>query len=199
VGDAVEFLSSASSGPARRVVERGYQRIEALLDAKRDEFIKHARSEAEVFMAEQMALIEAKVDEKIAEIEAKIDEQIELLMSQARETLQSRGAQFGDMALDRDMFDEQARKRVALGLLTTEIVKQQNMAPAPDVVRTKVESVAASYDSPDDVVNWYYADPERLSSIESLVLEDQVVDWVTENADVKEEPTTFDEMMKNKR
>jgi trigger factor len=48
-------------------------------------------------------------------------------------------------------------------------------------------------------VNWYYADPERLASIESMVLEDQVVDWVTENADVAEEQTTFDAMMKNMR
>ena len=48
-----------------------------MINAKRDEFLAHARSEAEVFMAEQIALIEAKVDEKIAEIEAKVDEQIE--------------------------------------------------------------------------------------------------------------------------
>ena len=129
----------------------------------------------------------------------RVEEQIDLLMSQMRETLQSQGAQFGDLNLDRSMFEEQARKRVALGMLTSEIVKQQNMVPAPERVRTKVETVAAGYDNPEGVVNWYYAEPERLSSIESLVLEDQVVDWVTENADVTEEPTTFDEMMKNKR
>lgn len=131
--------------------------------------------------------------------QGRVEEQIDLLMSQMRETLQSRGAQFGDLQLDRSMFEEQARKRVALGMLTSEIVKQQNMAPAPDKVRAKVESVAAGYDSPESVVNWYYADPQRLASIESLVLEDQVVDWVTENADITEKATTFDEMMKKKR
>ncbi len=131
--------------------------------------------------------------------QAKVDEQIELLMAQTRETLQSKGAQFGDVELDRVMFEVQAKKRVALGLLTAEIIKQQNMTPAPDIVRTKVESVSASYDSPDEVVNWYYADTERLASIEAMVLEDQVVDWVTENADVAEEQTTFDAMMKNLR
>ncbi len=129
----------------------------------------------------------------------RVEEQIDLLMSQMRETLQSSGAQMGDLNLERSMFEEQARKRVALGMLTSEIVKQQNMTPAPDRVRTKVETVAAGYDNPEGVVNWYYAEPERLSSIESLVLEDQVVDWVTENADVTEKPTTFDEMMARKR
>jgi hypothetical protein len=77
VAGAAERLSSASANQTRKVVERGSQQIDAVIKAKRDEFIAHARSEAEVFMAEQIGLIEAKVDEKIAEIEAKVDEQIE--------------------------------------------------------------------------------------------------------------------------
>ena len=75
--EALETLSSVSAGQTRKVVRKGSKRIEALIEAKRNEFIAHARSEAELFMAEQIALIEAKVDEKIAEIEARIDEQIE--------------------------------------------------------------------------------------------------------------------------
>ncbi|MEE8219287.1 MAG: hypothetical protein V3R43_01475 [bacterium] len=77
VAGVAERLSAASASQTRKVVEKGSQRVEAMINAKRDEFLAHARSEAEVFMAEQIALIEAKVDEKIAEIEAKVDEQIE--------------------------------------------------------------------------------------------------------------------------
>lgn len=77
VAGVAERLSVASASQTRKVVERGSQHIEAVIRAKRDEFLAHARSEAELFMAEQIALIEAKVDEKIAEIEAKVDEHIE--------------------------------------------------------------------------------------------------------------------------
>lgn len=74
---AAETFSFLAADQTRRVVRKGSQRIEELLEAKRREFISHARSEAEVFVAEQIALIEVKVDEKIAEIELKVDRQIE--------------------------------------------------------------------------------------------------------------------------
>ncbi len=48
-------------------------------------------------------------------------------------------------------------------------------------------------------MRWYYADRSRLSSIESMVLEDQVVDWVLEQAEVTDEPTTFEALMKEAR
>jgi gas vesicle protein len=74
---AAGAFSYLAADQTRRVVRKGSRRIEELIEAKRREFISHARSEAELFMAEQVALIEAKVDEKIAEIEDKVDQQIE--------------------------------------------------------------------------------------------------------------------------
>ncbi len=181
---------------------RSYDVPDGAIESLREEIRKSMQDELDQAIRDNIKeqVMEALLKANPVELpQGRVEEQIDLSMSQMRETLQSQGVQFGDLKLERSMFEEQARKRVALGMLTAEIVKQQNMVPAPDVVRAKVESVAAGYDSPESVMNWYYADPQRLGSIESLVLEDQVVDWVTENADVTEEPTTFDEMMKNKR
>ncbi len=130
--------------------------------------------------------------------QAQVEEQINALMNQTRENLQRQGINFGDIELSREMFEEQARKRVALGMLTTEIVKQQNMVADPEKVRAKVESLAAAYEDPEEVMRWYYADRSRLGSIESLVLEDAVVDWVMEHAQVTDEPSTFEELMKGR-
>lgn len=62
---------------ASQVVEKVQKKTDGYLDRKRNEFILHARSEAEQFMAEQMVVIEARVDAKIDEIEQRFDALIE--------------------------------------------------------------------------------------------------------------------------
>ena len=63
-----------------------------------------------------------------------------------------------------------------------------------DRVRMKFEQFSADYESPEEVVNWYYSNKEQLSQIENLVLEEQVVDWVLEQAKVEEDQTSFSEL-----
>jgi len=130
---------------------------------------------------------------------AQVEEQINLLIAQLRETAKSQNIASEEIGQDRELFRKQAEKQVALKMLTAEIVKQQQLVADPERVKNKVESVAAAYDSPDDVVKWYYGDRERLANIESLVLEDQVVDWVMDHARVTDEPTSFDELMKERQ
>lgn len=131
--------------------------------------------------------------------QSQIEEQTQLLMSQTREALKGQGMAGDDMDLDRSLFEERARRRVALGILLNEIVKQQKFSAEPERVRERVESIAAGYENPDEAIKWYYADRSRLANIEQLVLEEHVVDWVLEQARVKEEPTSFDELMKDRR
>ena len=66
-------------------------------------------------------------------------------------------------------------------------------------VRQMVESMAASYDQPDEVIRWYYADRSRMEGIESMVLENMVVDWVVNQAKITDEQTSFEELMHNRR
>ena len=47
------------------------------------------------------------------------------------------------------------------------------------------------------MVRWYYQQPERLRELESIVLEDNVVQWTLSNAKVEDKPTAFDDLMGN--
>jgi trigger factor len=94
-----------------------------------------------------------------------------------------------------DMFQEEAEKRVKLGLLVGELVRRNNIQVDPARVRQMVVRIASTYEEPENMVNWYYADQQRLSEINSMVLEDQVVDWLLERAQITEQPSDFYSVM----
>ena len=100
-------------------------------------------------------------------------------------------SQAGNLELPREMFAEQAARVLALGLIVNEIVAKNSIKVDADRVREAVESAAAEYEDPDEVVKWYYGNRDHLATVEFKVLEDQVVDWTMEQVSVEEEPTTF--------
>jgi trigger factor len=85
---------------------------------------------------------------------------------------------------------------VALGLLIAELARAQNLQPKPAEVRALVEQEAQTYESPAEVVKWFYMQPQRLSEMEGIALEANVVKWVLSKAKVLDKPTAFDELMK---
>ena len=93
------------------------------------------------------------------------------------------------------MFEEDAKRRVALGLIVGEIVKTAKIKPDDKAVRKMVEEVASTYEEPQEVIDYYYSQRELLAGIESAVLEDQVVEHILEKAVVSEETATYDEIM----
>ncbi len=99
------------------------------------------------------------------------------------------------VSLDNSMFMEQAQRRVSLGLILSELIKSQELKADDDKVRAKVEELAAGYEDKQQVIDYYYGDQNRLSQIQSLVLEDEVVDWVFGQADVTEKSGNFEEIM----
>jgi trigger factor len=99
---------------------------------------------------------------------------------------------------DPSLFEDQARKRVAVQLVVAEIVRRQDLKANPARVRAMIESNARSYEDPAAIVNWYYADRSRLADVEALVLEDEVIDWIAARAKVREVKVAFDELV-NKR
>jgi trigger factor len=88
-------------------------------------------------------------------------------------------------------FEEHARRRVALGLIIGEIIKQNGLKADPARVRAAVEEQASTYEDPKEVVDYYYAERQRLAPMESLVLESQVVDWVLDQVSVEDEALSF--------
>ena len=126
---------------------------------------------------------------------ALIDNESQALMNQMMQNLASQGMAQKDLKLDPSMFREQAERRVKLGLIMSEIVKQHDLHVDPDKVKAMVESIAAPYEHPEEVVKWYYGDKRRLAEVESLVFEEQVVDWVMEQAKVEEMAIDFNKLM----
>ncbi|MFC6635401.1 trigger factor [Microbulbifer taiwanensis] len=94
------------------------------------------------------------------------------------------------------MFEDQAKRRVVLGLVVGEIVKQNKLSVDADRVKAKVEELASTYQQPEEVVEYYYNNRELLSGVESVVLEDQVVDFVLEAAKVEEVKSSYDDVIK---
>ncbi|NNE36806.1 MAG: trigger factor [Gammaproteobacteria bacterium] len=132
--------------------------------------------------------------------EALIHEEIHRLEHQYLERLRSYGidpATQKDAAPNHDMFKDQANKRVALQLIVMEIIKDQEFKADPVKVREIIEKNAANYEDPEVVKNWYYQEKQRLSEIEAVVLEDQVIDWVCENAKINKVDVKFDDLMNN--
>jgi trigger factor len=128
-----------------------------------------------------------------------LEQQTDFLLAQARQTLKNQGIPEAEIRLDRDSFKQEARRRVVLGLIVAEIVKQQRFNADPQRVRARVESLASSFENPAEAIQWYYADRTRLANVEQLVLEDLVIDWVMGQVQVKEEPTTFAALLKERR
>jgi trigger factor len=94
------------------------------------------------------------------------------------------------------IFEEQATRRVKLGLLIGEYIKQNDIKVDEQQVKAHIEKMAEAYEKPDDVVRWYYSDKNRMAEIEAVILEQQVVDKILENAKVTEKSVKFDDVVK---
>ncbi len=113
----------------------------------------------------------------------------------AHNDLAARGIDPQQSKLSADTFTPQAERRVRLGLLVGELVRTQNLQPRQDQVRKRLEELAQSYEKPAEVIQWYLGNRQRLSEVETMVMEDNVVDWVLQRARIKEMPVAFDDLM----
>jgi len=123
-----------------------------------------------------------------------VKQEAETIMEQTKSNMTKSG-QTSSIDLPVSLFEEQAQRRVTLGLIIGEVIKQHKIELDQDRVRQKVEQFAQSYENPQEVIDYYYANRQQLSSIENVVLEDQVVDWVLGQAKVEKSETGFDELM----
>ncbi|MNC88591.1 Trigger factor [compost metagenome] len=114
----------------------------------------------------------------------------------ARQELAARGVKVTEKTpMPADLFEKQAERRVSTGLILGELMKAHNLYPKPEQVRALVEEQAQGYERPDEVVKWFYADPERLREIEAAAAEENMVAWALGAAKVTDKPIEFDELM----
>jgi trigger factor len=117
------------------------------------------------------------------------------LVQQAAGELQAKGLKIEQLPFDPQAFEASARRRVALGLIINELKAREKLNPKPAEVRALIEAESESYEHPAEVVKWFYMQPRRLSEMEGLALESNVVSWVLSRAKVEDKPMPFDELM----
>jgi len=114
----------------------------------------------------------------------------------AREDLKQRGVPNADsVPIPVEAFSAESERRVRLGLLVSELVKNADLQAKPEQVRARIEEFAQNYEQPAQVVAYYLADRQRRAEIEAIVLEDNVVEHVMSKAQVTDEEVAFDEIM----
>ena len=134
----------------------------------------------------------AELDLPKSIVQAELDRMIE----SARADLKQRGIKDADKApIPEEMFRPQAERRVRLGLVVAELVRNNELAAKPEQVKAHVEELAASYEKPTDVVRWYYGDNRRLAEVEAIVIENNVTEFVLAQAKVNDKQVSFDDLM----
>ena len=120
-----------------------------------------------------------------------------IVNNEAQNMLQQvlRGAELDITKEMLDHFKEPATKRVRSGLLLAELAQQNDIKIDGSKVREAIELIAHTYEEPQEVVQLYYNDQNLLQSVENSVLEDQVVDWVVNNAKVTDKQMSFQEAL----
>jgi trigger factor len=134
----------------------------------------------------------AELDLPKSSVQAELDRMTEA----ARADLKQRGIKDADKApIPDDIFRPQAEKRVRLGLVVAELVRKNELQAKPDQLKAHIEELAASYEKPQEVVRWYLGDNRRMAEVESVVIENNVTDFVLSKAKVSEKEISFDDLM----
>ena len=126
---------------------------------------------------------------------ALVSGEAERLADATRQDLQSRGMNVKDAPIPPELFNEQAIKRVKLGLLVGEIVKAQSLQPQEAQIKALVEEMASAYENPEQFVNWYMSQDKHRAEAEAVVIEDNVVAWALSVAKVVDTPVTVEGLM----
>lgn len=203
-GQTVQFEITVKQVQAPRLpeVDADFAKMMGVADGD----VAKMRAEIEANLKREVKRrIEAKLKDQVMEALLKanpiaipsslVDMEIQRLMQAARQDMEQRGMKVKDMPLQPEWFADQAKRRVTLGLILAEVVKTESLQAKPEQVRAMVEDMAASYEQPEEVIRWYYAQPQRLSDVEGVAIENNVVEWVLGKAKVSEKAVAFDELM----
>jgi trigger factor len=122
---------------------------------------------------------------------ALIDEQVQRFQTDAARRT---GAKDASQLPPRETFEEPARRRAALGLLMGQIVQTEGIKVDRERVQSRLNDLIASYPNPDEARRAYLQNADAMRQVESVVLEDQVVDWIADHARVTDKPMTFKDL-----
>lgn len=175
------------------IADGDVERMRAEIKANVEREVKK-RLNAEV----KQKVMQALVDNNSVDLpNSLIEMEQERLVQNARRDLEARGLKMDNMPIDPKLFEEQAKRRVQLGLIIGELVRRHNLSATPEQVRALIDEQSQAYEQPAEVVKWFYSQPERLAEFEGLAVEDNVIDWVLKQAKVVDQPADFEKLMGN--
>ncbi|MEL5360087.1 trigger factor [Serratia ureilytica] len=124
---------------------------------------------------------------------ALIDGEIDVLRRQAAQRFGGNEKQA--LELPRELFEEQAKRRVVVGLLLGEVISTNDLKADEDRVKTLIEEMASAYEDPSEVIEFYGKNKELMNNMRNVALEEQAVEALLAKAKVTEKATTFSELM----
>lgn len=172
--------------------------IEGSMDAFREDIKSNLESELEQALRGKLknAVMDALYEKiQITVPNTLVDQEVESMMKPYIETAKRQKMKLEDLKLPRDLFEEQAKRRVALGLILGEIIHKNDIKVDDNKVRSTIEDMAKSYERPKDVIDWYYSDKSRLNDVRQMVLENQTIDWLVAQAKVTDQAIDFNDAM----
>jgi len=122
--------------------------------------------------------------------------EVDRMTAAAREDLKQRGVKDAEQApIPADLFEAQAQRRVRLGLVVAELVRQQSLQAKPEQLQAHIEELSQSYEKPAEVMRWYLSDRKRMAEVEAVVVESNVMQYVMNHAKVVDKALAFAELM----
>jgi len=203
-GKAAEFEVTVHSVQTKELPEVDEAFIKSLgieagtLEALRDEVKTNMKREVtNTVKHENRTNVFNALAEKV-EIElpkAMVQKEKEALMNRAIQQLQQQGVKVKDLKLSADQFEEEAEKRVKLGLILGQAIKEGGYKATEEEVTSYIAEQASSYEDPKEVVNWYRKNPQAMAEIQSILTEDKVAESILNQAKIKEINKSFDEVV----
>jgi trigger factor len=129
---------------------------------------------------------------------AMVSEEIGNLRAQAAQRMGQDHESVDAGSFPDELFSEEATRRVQLGLLISEVIKKEKVELNKEQVDSTIEEMAISYEQPDQVRAYYRQNQQARTSIEGMVLEEQVVAHILEHAKVTDKQVSFDDLMNGK-
>jgi len=124
-----------------------------------------------------------------------VEGEINNMINTNKEQLKSQGLPTEAAEIDRSAYEEEATRRVKMGLVLREVIEKNSLKADPERVQKKLEELASGYEDPNALIQWYYEDKSRLAQVQSVVLEQQVVELLLQDVDSKDKKMGFQEFM----
>lgn len=142
-------------------------------------------------------VLNAVIEENKVSVPRKmIEEETDRMITIQKDQMKQKGMNPDQFNPNRDELKPEAERRVALGLMMMDIVNKEGIKVDETKVKEYVERMAASYQDPQQLIDYYYSDQQAIKQVESVVLENQVVDHLLATAIVSDEKVVVSELLK---